>query len=262
MRTLHFDYCMQIDYTENVSLCHFTIKCIPKDDARQKISNLAIEIFPETGYTRGTDSFGNQFVYGRVGMPHDSFRFHISGNAVTGCADYEETADEHQIAIFRHPYGLNKAGDALKAYYRKLAPIQGETPLEKSLAVMHRLYQDFIYEKNCTTVATTAEEAWALGKGVCQDYAHIMIALLHMAGIPARYVTGMLIGEGASHAWVEVESGGKWYGLDPTNDIAAGDSHIKLGTGRDASDCTINRGVMRGGGKQSQSVLVTVNEGD
>lgn len=258
MKTLHFDYYMQIDYTENVSLCHFTIKCIPRDSARQKISSAVIEIFPDGNYTRNTDSFGNKFVYGRVEEPHDTFRFHISGDARTDCADYEETADERQIAIFRHPYGLNKAGDALKEYYGRIAPLAGADDLEKSRALMHRLYQDFSYEKNCTTVATTAEEAWTLGKGVCQDYAHIMIALLHMEGIPARYVTGMLTGEGASHAWVEVLCGGKWYGLDPTNDTEVSGSHIRLGIGRDASDCTINRGVMRGGGNQSQLVRVTV----
>lgn len=258
MRTLHFDYYMQIDYTETVVSCHFTIKCIPKDNARQRISNVALELFPEVDYSRNTDSFGNNLIYGRVGKPHDTFRFRISGDAETDCADYEEEADEDQIAIFRYPYGLNRPGDSLKAYFRELTPVEGENDLEKSIVIMHRLYRDFTYEKNCTTIATTAEEAWALGKGVCQDYAHIMIAILHMAKIPARYVTGMLIGEGASHAWVEVLSDGKWYGIDPTNDIVVRDSYIKLGTGRDASDCAINRGVMRGGGNQTQLVRVTV----
>lgn len=125
---------------------------------------------------------------------------------------------------------------------------------------MHRLHHDFTYEKEVTGVFTTAEEAWRGGCGVCQDYAHVMISLCRLAGIPARYVTGMLIGEGYSHAWVEVSSEGKWYGLDPTNDLPVTDSHIKLGNGRDASDCSINRGLLKGGGIQQQTICVKVEE--
>lgn len=71
-----------------------------------------------------------------------------------------------------------------------------------------------------------------LGQGVCQDYAHIFLALLNLAGIPARYVTGLLIGEGASHAWVEVLHHGAWYGLDPTNDAPVLTDYINMGNQR------------------------------
>ena len=111
-----------------------------------------------------------------------------------------------------------------------------------------------------TNVSTTAEEAWRLGRGVCQDYAHIMIALCRKAGIPARYVAGMMIGEGASHAWVEIARDDKWYGFDPANDKVVDDTYVKLGVGRDAADCLINRGLMRGGGTQTQTVDVKVCE--
>lgn len=97
------------------------------------------------------------------------------------------------LAVFRHPHGLNRAGEGLFAYHEKLA---GELPAdayERALFLMHRLHEDFAYEKGCTDVGTTAAEAWELGRGVCQDYAHILIALLHMVGIPARYVTGMIL---------------------------------------------------------------------
>ena len=134
------------------------------------------------------------------------------------------------------------------------------TDYDKSIAIMHSLYKDFIYQPNNTKKDTSAEEAFEIGKGVCQDYSHIMIALLHLAGIPARYVTGMLIGEGASHAWVEVLWHDKWIGMDPTNDVLVAESHIKLGHGRDASDCLINRGVMKGGGQQTQEIVVSVHD--
>ena len=125
---------------------------------------------------------------------------------------------------------------------------------------MHRLHQDFVYEQNITGISTTAEEAFRLGGGVCQDYAHILITLCRMAKISARYVTGMLLGEGKSHAWVEILSDDRWYALDPANDLEVTDSHIKIGVGRDAADCAINRGLVMGGGRQTQTVRVSVTE--
>lgn len=107
---------------------------------------------------------------------------------------------------------------------------------------------------------TSAEEAWALGKGVCQDYAHILIALCHLSDIPARYVTGMMVGEGHSHAWVEILDHGHWYALDPTNNCIAADTYIKIGHGRTAKDCMINKGIIKGGGSQHQTVTVRVEE--
>jgi len=97
-----------------------------------------------------------------------------------------------------------------------------------------------------------------MGKGVCQDYAHIYITLLRIMGIPARYVCGMLIGEGVSHAWAEALCEKRWIGFDPTNDCLISDSHIKLGDGRDASECAINRGIIWGGGTQMQEISVAV----
>ena len=95
---------------------------------------------------------------------------------------------------------------------------------------------------------------------VRQDYAQILIALCHLEKIPARYVAGMMIGEGASHAWVEICQDGIWYGLDPTNNKLVDDDYIKLSHGRDASDCLINRGVIVGGGEQTQDIKVHVWE--
>lgn len=261
MKTLHFDYYMQICYSQAVTKCHFTIKCIPKDSARQKVSNLKITLFPKEVYSTNEDSFGNGLIYGHVADPHEEFSFRITGDVKTGQADYEERANEDMVSVFRHPYGLNRAGESLRSYFKSLEPeLPQQSAYGKGVYLMHRLYQDYNYEKNCTTMKTTAEEAWKLGRGVCQDYAHILTALCHMAGIPARYVTGMLIGEGFSHAWVEILEHGKWYGIDPTNDTIVTDSHIKIGVGRDASDCLINRGVMMGGGDQSQNIRVSVEE--
>lgn len=258
MKKLHFDYSMQIHYSEPVSTCHYTIKCIPPDTDRQKLEQATIELSPKEPPGRSMDSFGNQILYGTVEGDHTDFFFHITGDVSVDRTACESAGKTSMIGLYRYPYGLTCPGEGLRAYYDSLG-LTGSA-YEKGIALMHRLYQDFVYEKNVTDIKTTAEEAWDLKRGVCQDYAHIMITLARMAKIPARYVCGMLSGEGYSHAWVELLCDDGWYAFDPTNDLLVTDSHIKLGVGRDAGDCAINRGVMHGGGTQTQQIRVSVNE--
>ena len=260
MKKLCFDYFMKVEYSEPVSKCYFTIKCTPERTARQQITDLRVETEPYNDYSIGRDGFGNRQIYGTIDLSHSTFCFHVSGVAVTGLADFEETENENRSMIFRHPYGLAKPGPAIEAYFRKTEPVVEGDLYRKAIRMMNRLHRDMQYEPNSTSIHTTAEEAFLQKKGVCQDYAHIFIALLRLAGIPARYVTGLIVGEGASHAWVEILYRGKWYGLDPTNNILVTDEHIKIAVGRDASDCTINRGIMHGGGTHVQSIAVKVKE--
>lgn len=260
MRKLHFVYEMGISYSIEVGRCNYTIKCIPKDSIRQKIFDETITISPATRYLYGMDGLRNLQIYGVNELPHKEFTYRIEGNAVTGLCDFEENVDDNLAMIFRHPHGLNVAGQGIIAYYNEIKPDRALSDYEKALHIMHRLNKDFEYKPCSTDVNTTAEEAFVLGTGVCQDYAHIFISLLHLARIPARYVTGLILGEGASHAWVEVLVDGKWYGLDPTNNSKVYDDHIKIGVGRDARDCTINRGIMHGGGLHTQTIKVNVTE--
>ena len=121
------------------------------------------------------------------------------------------------------------------------------------------------YVAGATGPGTTAAEALALGKGVCQDQTHALIALAHAAGLPARYVTGYLLtgeeteaGE-AAHAWGEIylDSLG-WVGFDPANRCCPDERYIRLGSGRDASEAAPIRGVSRGGGVEAMDVTVVV----
>ncbi len=260
MKKLHFIYEMQIKYSEEVSRCNFTIKCIPGNTLRQKTENYTIDVFPFTNYCIGRDGLRNLQIYGVNEDPHSLFVFRIEGNVITGLSDFEELVDEDVEMIFRHPYGLNQAGGAIKSFFEKNKPEEYLSDYEKAVNLMHLLYENFKYVPFSTSVQTKAEEAFVQGKGVCQDYSHIFIALLHLAGINARYVTGLIVGEGASHAWVEVLCNGRWYGFDPTNNIIVSDEHIKIGVGRDAGDCMINRGIMHGGGLHTQNINVSVKE--
>ena len=264
MKKLHFDYCMEIRYSSDVSWCCYTIKCIPKDTDRQKISNIKIDMIPETKAEWATDSHGNRYIYGSNEIPHSYFKYHIKGDAECGCATHESVATETEEMIYRHSHGLTDPGERLREYMESIRadmPSFDEIkPLDKAKHIMEKLHEYLVYEKGCTGIDTGAEEAFSIGRGVCQDYSHIMISLLNMSGCSARYVTGLIIGEGESHAWVEVVDDGKWYGLDPTNNILVQDSHIKIGCGRDATECQINRGIMHGGGEQTQDIYVNVSE--
>ncbi|MGN0425409.1 MAG: transglutaminase domain-containing protein [Acetatifactor sp.] len=261
MKKLHFDYSMEIEYSLPVTDCHYTIKCIPCDTARQRVEAMHIDLMPPSNFCRGKDGLGNRQIYGVNEEEHRAFSFHIAGNVVTGLAEYEEVADPNLSMIFRHPHGLNVAGENLRAYYFDwVKPPESLDPYRKAMNLMNCLHRDFVYRSHCTTVDTTAEEAFSLGCGVCQDYAHILIALLHLAGIGARYVTGLIVGEGASHAWVEILCGEKWVGLDPTNNLPVAEEHIRLGIGRDAKDCMINRGIMHGGGTHTQRIHASVTK--
>lgn len=260
MKKLHFTYDMQIEYEEEVVSCNYTIKCIPVSTLRQTVDNCNITISPKNSYQWGTDGFLNKQIWGKNDTPHKHFRFQIEGDAVTGLSAYEENVDESQAMIFAHPHGLNVAGDSIKKFYEEKIKNIDTGTYDKVTEIMHLLFQTYKYKSGSTNVDTSAEEAFIQGYGVCQDYAHILISLLHEAKIPARYVTGFIIGEGESHAWVEFVCDDKWYGIDPTHDRVVNDDYIKIGHGRDAKDCTINRGIMHGGGYHTQTVNVSVLE--
>lgn len=259
MKKLHFDYFMQTEYSEVVNRCDYSIKCIPAETERQRLLSLNIENFPINRYSLGTDAFGNKKLYGCIDEDHNKFIFHISGEVYAGLFGFETEKNLSGASKYKYQYGLATPGNKLNEYYKTIK-IKGNTNLGKSISLMNMVYSELSYVPNVTSIKTNAEEAWNLKMGVCQDYAHILIALCKMAGIPARYVTGMLIGEGASHAWVEILSDGKWYGLDPTNNVVVSDEHIKIGVGRDAKDCEINRGIIIGGGNQTLTICVNVEE--
>ena len=123
---------------------------------------------------------------------------------------------------------------------------------------MEALRARFSYKSGVTRVETTAEQALELGCGVCQDYAHILIALCRALGVPARYVAGIQEGTGETHAWVEIYDNGYWVGIDPTNHKMVDERYLKLSHGRDFADCGINRGLFIGGCTQKQTVEASV----
>lgn len=117
---------------------------------------------------------------------------------------------------------------------------------ERARRVMACVAERVEYGKGATGVRTTAQEAWALGRGVCQDMAHVMIAMCTELGIPARYASGHLVGEGASHAWVEVldEASGVVTAFDPTHDRVTDLRYVTVAVGRDYADVSPTAGTV------------------
>jgi transglutaminase-like putative cysteine protease len=145
-----------------------------------------------------------------------------------------------------------------------------DTPYRAALKFTEYVYKNFEYIKGVTTVETTLDEIWALKAGVCQDFAHILMVMLRLVGIPARYVSGYICpnrdgmrGEGATHAWAEAYLPGYgWLGLDPTNNCVANEMHVRLAVGRNFSDCSPVKGVYKGSARHILEVSVSVGYQD
>jgi len=144
------------------------------------------------------------------------------------------------------------------------------SPLESAKHFSEYIYKTFEYKKGITTVETTLDEVWDLKSGVCQDFAHMLLVMLRLTGVPARYVSGYICpnkngmrGEGATHAWVEayIPFYG-WLGLDPTNNCIVNDSHVRLAVGKNFSDCSPVKGTYRGTSNHTLDVVVTVSYED
>jgi transglutaminase-like putative cysteine protease len=149
--------------------------------------------------------------------------------------------------------------------------VQGSTLLLGAESLMHKIHRDFSYAPGSTNISTSVIEAFTARRGVCQDFAHIMLACLRSRGLAARYVSGYLrtapppgsdaamLGADASHAWVSVFCPPYgWIDFDPTNGVRVGSDHIVIAWGRDFGDVSPLRGVIVGGGRHRLSVRVSV----
>jgi transglutaminase-like putative cysteine protease len=169
-------------------------------------------------------------------------------------------------------------------------PSASEDVLGATQRLMRLVYEGFTYEQRVTDVFTTVPDILAARRGVCQDFAHVLIALCRAIQVPARYVSGYIVtshqsqtqslngmtqsqsqaqsqeprrGADASHAWVEVFTPVYgWRGLDPTNNLVASEHHVKMAVGRDYRDVSPSRGAYRGGASEHLSVTVSVRPVD
>ena len=289
MKILSFTFETALRFSEPVREHSFVLRCLPKNTPNQTVMDSQVIIAPRTPVAHQTDGFGNRLQIGRIEAAHDEFSFISTGLVVVDAADCDgeegwgateaPVADGSSVAsgssaagwsssmsgpsgslahpIYANPSTFAAADAAMRAFAQE-ASTEASGPWSIAQALSHAVHERLAYVKDVTDVSTTASQAFALGSGVCQDFAHVLIALLRSLGIPARYVNGLIVGEGATHAWVEMHDGTRWRGIDPTHDLPIDDTYIVLSHGRDFADCAIESGVFRGGARQDQRVAVQV----
>ena len=168
--------------------------------------------------------------------------------------------------VYMRSTSMTRADLALQRLSKEvLEAANGEPALELGHRLCRAVGDAIAYRPGVTEAHTTAAEALAIGEGVCQDHAHVLITLAHQAGIPARYVSGYLFAtedgtpHEAAHAWAELwfkDLG--WVGFDPSNGLCPNESYIRLGSGFDATDAAPIRGIARGPGNEELDVSVAV----
>lgn len=265
MRELAFEHMCQLDLGRMVTDHYWNLRIVPHDDPSQTVRLEEVVIEPGVLEMRQHDGFGNVLLAAGSTLQHNSFGYRVSGTAIV---DSGHGRGNKLNPIFRFASKLTTPGPALEALQSEAGEaagtseggVTGVAAFERANQLRTLVYETMEYVPGSTTVLTTAEEAIEQRRGVCQDYAHILAALLRMDRIPARYVGGMMLGEGATHAWVEFYDGTTWWGVDPTNNCEAGDYYIALVRGRDHSDCPMERGVFRGAAMQHMVTHVKVSE--
>ena len=174
-----------------------------------------------------------------------------------------------ELGPFAFPSQMTAGDAAIEAYTRE-SFTAGRPVLAAAEELTHRIFEDFAYTPGATNADTLPVDSFAKKEGVCQDFAHVMLAGLRALRVPARYVSGYLRthppegkerlqGADASHAWVSVwDPAFGWVDFDPTNDCVPGQDHVALAHGRDYSDVSPVKGVIVGGGDQEIDVSVSV----
>jgi transglutaminase-like putative cysteine protease len=279
-------------YGGDVAHSHQLLHLTPRDSVHQTCQSRTIRLDPPpSSRTEGLDAFGNVDTRLEYDLPHD--RLEVCAEVRVEVRPPPAVAAEASPAWEAVRDALVYSGkplppDALEAVrFRMESPFvqlkrdfadygadcfTARRPLlAAAVSLMEKVYRDFKYAPGTTSIRTSAVEAFAARRGVCQDFAHVMIAVLRSRGLAARYVSGYLrtrpppdapsgwVGADASHAWVSVYCPTLgWVDLDPTNEVRVSTGHIVIAWGRDFGDVSPLRGVIVGGGRHRLSVRVSV----
>ncbi|MGN0593135.1 MAG: transglutaminase domain-containing protein [Ruminococcus sp.] len=243
MKRFNFTFSTKLTFDNDVSNHSFALRCIPPDCPGQHITACKLDITPFTATNRTMDSFGNLVISGYLKQSHRFLDFEVRGSAWTDSTE----ARTDFMPCYRYQSGYTRPSDALRKFYEAAkSGCTGCTPAERTAYFSDCLSDVICYEKQITNTKTTAAEAFALKKGVCQDFTHIMLSILRMDQIPCRYLAGLASCDGETHSWLEFWDGTAWRGYDPTNNCPVNEDYLMLSRGRDFGDCAIDRGVMFG----------------
>ncbi|RPD49949.1 transglutaminase family protein [Hymenobacter sediminis] len=274
-------------YAAEVIDCVNQVMLYPLEDDRLEVIGHEVTISHDSGITHDTpisnytDYFGNTVGIFTVLEPHTVLVIESTKDVVTHPIQFpmdEQPAEQqwqHLQEIHHDPTFIDflceecfASAQNLKATLDQLVN-RSDKPLKNALVLSEYVYDNFQYRQGVTNIETPAEEIWQLKAGVCQDFAHMLLAMLRIVGIPARYVSGYVCpdregvrGSGATHAWVEayIPYYG-WLGLDPTNNCIVNDGHVRLAIGRNFPDCTPVKGTYKGTSSHRLDVSVHIESG-
>ena len=254
----HFCYEVKVGFDHMVRDHHFLLRCIPAEDDRQHVVTRAVTVDPAVPLRTWHDGFGNLCCTGSAEEPHDHFSYRSEGDVLVD-QEGRLPVPYEQAVIYKSLGEMTRPDSFLRSYASSLVPLIRSLPLENRVVMLcSQVHARITYEKGVTGTGTTAAEAFRLGKGVCQDFSNIAIALCHELDITARYCMGLASESGETHAWIEILFPDGWHGMDPTRGCMADDHYIRIASGRDSGDCPAVTGVMTGAAGQSQKVETRV----
>ncbi|MCS6841285.1 MAG: transglutaminase family protein [Roseiflexus sp.] len=276
----HIRHLTRFRYSSPVSESVMEVRMQPRSDGYQRLHSFQMTTIPRTTIFSYRDILGNTVHHFNVPGRHKLLTVisealvevvepppipALDGDAwstLDALAASGEQWDMLQPSRFAYP------SDLLRAFAEEIGLRRGNDPLTTLCWLNTCIYNAFEYAPNSTHVHSPVDDALRARRGVCQDFAHIMIALTRMLGIPCRYVSGYLFHRtedhdrsepDATHAWVEaLLPGAGWVGFDPTNNLIAGSRHIRVAVGRDYADVPPSRGVYKGQATSELDVAVRV----
>lgn len=283
-RPLRYDveHRTRYEYSDSVRGCVLLLCLQPAPTLGQTVRRFEIETIPAASLSPERDCFGNRRHVLNVHRRHEElviisrFRAELpAASSVDPVGDWEEVRSVGQLPEYWHfvePSALARPSLALEDFVRSEGFRPEDGPMESLVRLSDGIRERFEYEPGSTAADSPIEHLLESGRGVCQDYAHLMIAIARSWGLPSRYVSGYLhntgragerVTAGASHAWVECWlPGAGWVGFDPTNTTFSDQRHIRVAAGRDYADVSPTRGVFQGAGDARIAVDVIVNAVD
>ncbi|WP_332771800.1 transglutaminase family protein [Phenylobacterium sp.] len=273
----------QYHYAEPVRESVMELWMQPQKSVRQRLVSFDLDLDPAAQLFSYADPFGNAVYHFDVPQPHDRLNI-VARSAVetqppTALPEALDMGEWDRLRsdfvrgenfdFLRH-HGFAVETEGLKAFVaeHKIDELKALDPLRAVRELSKIIYESFDYEAGVTHADSPIGLALKARRGVCQDFSHIMLAICRSWGVPARYVSGYLFTDrkagdrsdpDATHAWVEIFlPSTRWIGLDPTNNVVAGERHIAAALGRDYNDVPPSRGVYKGEAESQLAVGVSV----
>jgi transglutaminase-like putative cysteine protease len=245
------------------------LRLTPRNHDGQYVTDWRIDLSQECRLDSHEDAFGNLAHTFTAAGPFTALSVLVEGEVETHDSQgvVRGAIERFPPTLFLRETHLTAPDPAIADYARAIRDQAGAGPLAVLHALLTGLHRDLVYDTAPTHAATTAREAFALRRGVCQDFAHIFIAAARTLGIPARYAGGYFHGadglaqQEAGHAWAEAyvpELG--WTGFDPANGISPTDAHVRVAVGLDYLGAAPVRGSRYGGGVEALAVALRVDQ--